>query len=362
MQTNTVGLRLMDLDSMLLTVVSSWTLGASAVSLGLARFRLSGVNPALVAAASCPVALWFWFVNPWAIPLGAFTMVLLGHAMSRERRFRMRELRLPRAEQQGFPAMHWQDARAFLRRVMPFAVTIAIVIAALLLVASSFDDVVSGLIYDWRESLFGHYQWHWAWRVVMRTGLFWVSLIALAAVGYVVLRKVSPTMRAKPYVAAAVLVAVMLDALIQGGPHISHLSWSDLSWSPDLEKYIERGHHSFYRGPRLIIGDITGAPLGLSFGVAAVALIGFAWQAVRDTLAGYGGLLFGMAWIVVVFWLMEREVYFSHHYTLRISLNDLLLANLVIAALAMFATLYWCFGPGSVRTVAQRHGQAQGAT
>ena len=62
-------------------------------SLLLAQSRRPLISPALTAAASCPVALCYWFVNPWAIPLGAFSMVLLGHAMSRERRIHIAGLR-----------------------------------------------------------------------------------------------------------------------------------------------------------------------------------------------------------------------------------------------------------------------------
>ena len=355
--------RLMDLDPLLLTVVAFWTMGVSVVSLGLARFRRTPLNPSFVAAASCPGALWFWFVNPWAIPLGAFTMVLLGHAMSRERRLRIKELRLLGCARGGVSAKQRSEARPMLRRFTLLAVMAAI--AALAVVTLSSEEVVyDWVVIDWKRSQFGDYRWHYVWYDLIRTSVIWMPLIALATVGYLVLRKVSPPMRAVPCVATAILVAVMLDALIQGEWRISSLTWSDLRWSPEWERFVELGHQAFYFGPRLIIGDVTGSPLGLSFGIAAVLLFGFAWQAVRDTLAGYGGLLFGMAWIVVVFWLMEFSVYLSPmNHTVRISLNDFLLANLVIAAVAMFAALYWGFGPGSVRARTpkpDRH--AQGAT
>ena len=78
--------RLILLERPLLAVMATWSLCALMASLLLAQSRHPLISPALTAAASCPVALCYWFINPWAIPLGAFSMVLLGHAMSRERR------------------------------------------------------------------------------------------------------------------------------------------------------------------------------------------------------------------------------------------------------------------------------------
>ena len=84
---------LVDLEGWMLMIVALWSLCASAAALLLARLVRPRVIPALVAAVSCPVALCYWFINPWAIPLGAFAMVLLGHAMSRERRIHIPGLR-----------------------------------------------------------------------------------------------------------------------------------------------------------------------------------------------------------------------------------------------------------------------------
>ena len=68
-----------------------------------------------------------------------------------------------------------------------------------------------------------------------------------------------------------------------------------------------------------------------------------------------------MAWIAIVYWAFEFSV--SYWHTWSIALNDFLLANLVIAAVAMFAMLYWGFGPGSVRSHnAKPDNHAQGTT
>ena len=87
--------------------------------------------------------------------------------------------------------------------------------------------------------------------------------------------------------------------------------------------------------------------------MAAGLLFGIVWHVARDTLADYGGLLCGIASIVVAFWVTELAALGVYVYgftgTWYVRLDDFLLANLVIAALAMLAALYWCFGPGSIR-------------
>ena len=62
-----------------------------------------------------------------------------------------------------------------------------------------------------------------------------------------------------------------------------------------------------------------------------------------------------MAWFVIVYWVSELTVmslFRGGHFIgfWQYVPNDLLLANLTIAAIAMFALLYWGFGPGSIRT------------
>ena len=344
---------LRDLDTWWLTGTALWAFIASTVSLGLTRYRNSTVNPAMVVSASCPVALWFWFVTPWGILLGAFTMVLFGHAMSRERRLRVKTMLVPGGECQDVFTLRRSNARSIPKRILPFAVMVSI--AMLALVPLTFEQSIDNWL--WREVR--DYEWHWAWFDLIRTALIWVPLITFATVGYVVLRKISPPLRAAPYVATAILAGVMLDALIQGAPYISELTWSDLTLSPDPYKYISVGIDSFtYFGPRLLLGDLNGAPLGLSLVVAAGLLSGIVWQVARDTLADDGGLLCGIASIVVAFWVTELAargvVVYGYTGTWYVRLDDFLLANLVIAAMAMFATLYWCFGPGSIRAVSRQ--------
>ena len=194
---------LRDLDSLWLTAVALWGFCASIASLGLTRFRRSPINPVMVVAAACPVALWFWFVNPWAIPLGAFTMVLFGHAMSRERRLRIMTMFVLGGEYRDVFAMHRSSARSITNRLLPFAVMASITILAL--VPLTFEQSIYWSL--WREVR--EYEWHWAWFDVIRTALIWVPLLTFAAVGYVVLRKISPPQRAAPYLATAILTAVM---------------------------------------------------------------------------------------------------------------------------------------------------------
>ena len=346
--------RLLELDPWTLTLLVIWTIGVLAASLTLARSQRPALDPAYVAALACPVTLCVWFANPWAWPLGAFTMVLFGHAMSRERRRRMDSLRALSCGGDIEPTANWSVVRATAKRVAPFI--FMLVFSAVTIAVLGYDEVV----YDWVRNQTRDHNWHWAWFDVLRTASFWTPLFACGAVGYLIMRKVTAATQVAPYLAAAILIAVMADTLFEGEHYIRQLTQSEFTWTtnPDTiyERYIQRGMDSFvYTGPRLGFPDVAGAPLGLSYMVAVVLVIGTLWQGVRGTLANFGGLLCGMAWFVIAYWISEITVFsFSRggHYIgfWGYEFNDFLLANLTIAAIAMFAALYWGFGPGSIRT------------
>ena len=172
------------------------------------------------------------------------------------------------------------------------------------------------------------------------------------------MRRVLTPWQVAPYLATAMLMCVLSEALLIGVQHINHLAWSDFEWPPPLAKYT--GIDS-YHGPRLLLPGVDGIPRGLSYILAGVMLTGMLWQAARGTAAVYGGLLGGMAWIVIVYWVFDLTA--GYGWWWNIVINDLLLANLVIAAVAMFAMLYWGFGPGSVRSHnAKPDNHAQGTT
>ena len=261
-------------------------------------------------------------------------MVLLGHAMSRERRFRIESLRLFGGDQWFTTATGWRDGRTIARRMIPFVVMLALAAVAIFAVPDRND------IYYWFIDRFWHRDWHPAWGYAVKTATLWVPLIVVGSVGYATLRKLANPTQAAPLVATTVLLVILSDALISGDRWIQHLDWSHLTWPPELT------NHSPY-GPRLTFPNVAGVPLALSYVLASVLVFSVLWQTVRGTLANYGGVLFGMAWIVVVYWIFELSL--DRQDTWIISLTDFLLANLVIAAIAMFAVLYWGFGPGSIR-------------
>ena len=331
---------LVKLNPWVLAVVATWSICAVAASLRLAQSRHVPINPVLVAVASCPVALGYWFTNPWAIPLGAFTMVLLGHAMSRERRLCIESFRVFECDQRDAPVTRRIDERAIDWRMIPFVVMFALAAVAIFAVPDRND------IYYWFIDRSWHRDWHPAWGYALKTATLWVPLAALGAVGYVILRKVANPAQAAPFAATAILLVILSDALISGDRWIQHLEWSHLTWPPELT------NHAPY-GPRLTLPDVAGVPLALSYIIASLLLLAILWQTVRGKLANYGGLLFGTAWVVIVYWIFELSL--DRQNTWRIDLSDFLLVNLVVAAVLMFATLHWGFGPGSVRTLTQRH-------
>ena len=349
--------RLNGLDPTILTGIALWSISAVTASLAMTPFRRLPFNPMLVVALASPVALTHWFTNPWAIPLGAFTMVLLGHAMSRERRLRVGAMRLLEGEREGTFPHRWSDMRAVTRKLLPIGMMIALAAVTAVIVPDWHEIYYWFLNQSWTED------WPGFLYDVLITASLWVPFVALGAVGnavyglaarpsafaylgigavgYTVWRRVASPAEVTPFAATAVLLAVLLDALTSGHRWFDELSWFHLKWPPPLIN-----HHPY--GPRLIFPDVHGVPLGLSYVVAIVLLFATVWQVVRGTLANYGGMLCGMAWIVVVYWVFDislslRPVWTAHK-------TDLLLANLTIAAIAMFALLYWGFGPGSIRT------------
>ena len=254
--------RLLDLDPWTLTLLVLWTIGVLAASLMLARSQRPAINPAYVAALACPVTLCVWFANPWALPLGAFTMVLFGHAMSRERRISTDSLRALSCGGHIEPTANWSVVRATAKRVAPLIFMLAI--SAVTIVALGYDEVV----YDWVRSQTRDHNWHWAWFDVLRTASFWAPLFACGAVGYLIMRKVTGATQVAPYLAAAMLIAVMADTLFEGETHIRQLTQSEFAWTVDSEafdeRYIQRGMDSFvYTGPRLGFPDVAGVPLVL---------------------------------------------------------------------------------------------------
>ena len=331
--------RLADLQPVLWSAIALWSLAALTASLALSRFRHPLITPWLVAAASCPVALCLWFITPWAIPLGAFTMVLLGHAMSRERRLRISAQDVHSGSSGDERLTRWPDLLATTKRFGP--IVIMSVAATVTVVVLSYDEIVYRLVVN-SLSVF---ELDRVWYKVVRTVVFWAPLVACWAVSYMVFPKVATPMQVAPYVASAILVAVLADALSDGDRYVRQLSWSDVRWPPDLERYAAIDS---WGGPRLIWPSAIGIPLALSYVIAGASLLVTLWHAARGTVDRYGGLFCGAAWVVVVYWIFELTAGIGFFW--GINLNDLLLANLTIAAIAMFALLYWGFGPGSIRT------------
>lgn len=345
--------RLSELDPSTLTIVCLWSLGALAASLTLARIRHPLINPMSIAVVAIPAALWFWFVNPWAMPLGAFAMVLLGHAMSRERRLRIRALDLLSRSSGDERVTRWPDLWASTKKFDP--IVVMLIVATVTVVVLSYDE----LVYHWARGLLRDYETRRVWYDILRTASVWVPLLSCGALGIIAMRKVAAPAQVAPYLASALLIAVMSDALFEADWYVREFTWLDFTLTGDFETFREKnieGSHVFvYTGPRLVWPGIAGVTLALSLVIAVGLLLTIAWQVVRGKLEDYGGLLCGMAWIVIVYWVLELAVLDSERggHILRFwryELNDLLLANLTIAAIAMLTLLYWGFGPGSIRT------------
>ena len=348
--------RLNELDPWLLTAVALYVLGVLTASLVLALFRHPLVNPASIAALACPIALCIWFAHPfwWTLPLGAFTMVILGHAMSRERRLRLEALETVEGRGDHRFASRWLGMLAVTKRFDPIVVMLAI--ATVAIVALEYDEIA----YNWIWGRLSDFELHWVWFDIVRTTLFWAPVIAVGAFGCVIMRKVAAPTQVASYVAMAMVIALMSHTLFESEWNIRQLVRLGFTWAADFETfeevYIEMGYNSaVYIGPRLGFPGEAGMPLILSYIIAVVLAIGIFWQSVRGTIANYGGVFGGMAWFIFAYGVLELTVNSSLLGGRSIGFwqyaqNDLLLANLTIAAFAMFALLYWGFGPGSIRT------------
>ena len=348
--------RLNELDPWLLTAVALYALGVLTASLVLAQFRQLLINPASIAALACPIALCVWFAHPywWTLPLGAFTMVLFGHAMSRERRLRLGALEALDGRHHHHMDSRWMDMLANIKRFDPFVAALAI--APLAIVALDYDEIT----YNWMRRQLSDFELHWVWLDVIRTALFWAPILTVGACGLVIMRKVAAPTQVAPYVAMAIVIALMSHTLFESEWNIRQLVRLGFTWAADFETfeeiYIEMGYDSAaYIGPRLGLPGEAGMPLILSYNVAVALLVLAFWQSVRGTIANYGGVFGGMAWFIFAYWVLELTVNSSLLGGRSIGFwqyaqNDLLLANLTIAAIAMFALLYWGFGPGSIRT------------
>ena len=332
--------RLNGLDPTTLTAIALWSLSTMTASLAMTLSRRLPFNPVLVVALASLVALSHWFTNPWAIPLGAFTMVLLGHAMSRERRLRISASDTLSESSVDGRSTRRADSLGTVNRFDPIVATL--VVATLTIVALNYNEVV----YYWPSSMLSTLELNRAWNEVIYSAMFWAPLVTGGVIGYVVFRRIVPLVQVAPYVASAILVAVLADALIEGFGYVRQLSWSDVRWPPDLDRYVSIDG---WIGPRLIWPSAIGNPLALAYVIAGALLLATFWHAARGTVDDYGGLLCGATWVMVVYWIFEISVGHDGHFW-YIRLNDLLLVNLTIAAIAMFAALYWGFGPGSIRT------------
>ena len=348
--------RLNELDPELLMAAALYTLGVLTATLVLAQFPQSLINPASIAVLACPIALCVWFAHPfwWALPLGAFTLVLFGHAMSREHRFQLEALETLEGRHHHHLASRWTDMLANIKRFDPLAVTLVLSMPAV--VALHYDH----FIYYWVGGELRDYDLHWVWLNVIRTALFWAPLVTLGVIGYVVMRKVVAPRQVAPYVVTAIVVAVMLHTVFDGASYLWQFTQVEFTWTGDYETFrernIRRGIDTFvYTGPRLGYPGKAGMPLALSYVVAVAFLVLTFKQCARGDLANYGGVLCGMASFVIVFWVLDLTVnsWLNGGHIVgfwQYVPNDLLLANLTIAAIAMFALLYWGFGPGSIRT------------
>ena len=70
----------------LLVATALWAVAALVAAMVLTRLKRPPVSPNLVAALSFAHAFVFWFSNPFGFMLGTISMVLIGHAISREAR------------------------------------------------------------------------------------------------------------------------------------------------------------------------------------------------------------------------------------------------------------------------------------
>ena len=70
----------------LLVATALWAVAALVAAMVLTRLKRPPVSPNLVAALSFAHAFVFWFSNPFGFMLGTLSMVLIGHAISREAR------------------------------------------------------------------------------------------------------------------------------------------------------------------------------------------------------------------------------------------------------------------------------------
>ena len=70
----------------LLVATALWAVVALVAAMVLARLKRPPVSPNFVAALSFAHAFVFWFSNPFGFMLGTLSMVLIGHAISREAR------------------------------------------------------------------------------------------------------------------------------------------------------------------------------------------------------------------------------------------------------------------------------------
>ena len=347
--------RLNELDTWLLTAVALYALGVLTASLVLAQFRQSLINPASIAALASPIAVSVWFVQSfWVLPLGTFTMVLLGHAMLRERRILLEASKTLASRQHHYMASRWTDMLANIKRFDPIVVMLALALPAV--VALHHDQFV----YYWVGGELRDYDLHWVWLDVMRTALFWAPLVALGAVGYAVMRKIVAPTQVASYVATVIVVALMLHTVSEGASYVWQFTQVEFTWTGDYETFRERNIRTgidtvVYTGPRLGYPGKAGIPLAMSYVVAVVCLVLTFRQCARGGPADSGGVLCAMAWFVILYWVLDLTVnaWLNGGHIVgfwQYMPNDLLLANLTIAAVAMFALLYWGFGPGSIRT------------
>ena len=94
----------------LLVATALWAVAALVAAVVLTRLKRPPVSPNLVAALSFAHAVVFWFSNPFGFMLGTLSMVLIGHAISREARAAATDLNdagrhsdRSRGQRQGIP-------------------------------------------------------------------------------------------------------------------------------------------------------------------------------------------------------------------------------------------------------------------
>lgn len=94
----------------LLVATALWAVAALVAAVVLTRLKRPTVSPNLVAALSFAHAVVFWFSNPFGFMLGTLSIVLIGHAISREARAAATDLNdagrhsdRSRGQRQGIP-------------------------------------------------------------------------------------------------------------------------------------------------------------------------------------------------------------------------------------------------------------------